>query len=207
MIGDSRFGRFDFPLFFAALALWVIGIFLVYSTTHSAEAGALQGLYKQQIAWVIMAVLVIAATISVPGRFFFGFAYVFYSLSLLLLLAAMFMGHSAKGAERWVMIAGFKLQPSEFAKIGVLLALAKYLSEHTVSLEKITSFIVPGLLVGVPFLLVMKQPDLGTAMVFCAMAVPLFYWSGLTLLEVLYLVSPFFSLVLSAIPPIASFMG
>ncbi|HEX2955977.1 MAG TPA: rod shape-determining protein RodA, partial [Chitinispirillaceae bacterium] len=197
--------RFDFSFFFAALALWIIGFFLVYSATVIHESGPLAGLYKQQIIWILMALLVVMAIVSVPGRFFYGFAYVFYGLSIVLLLMALFMGVSTKGAERWIMIAGFKLQPSEFAKIGLLLALARYLSERKVSLEKISSFIIPGLLIGVPFLLVMKQPDLGTAGVFCAMALPMFFWGGLSTLEVAYIVSPILSLVLSAVPLILSF--
>ena len=196
---------FDFPLFFTALALWTIGIFLVYSATYFHESGPLAGLYKQQIIWVAMAIFIIMAMVSIPGRVFYGLAYVFYGVSLVVLVMALVMGVSAKGAERWIIIAGFKLQPSEFAKIGLLLALARYLSEKSVSLEKITSFIVPGLLIGLPFILVMKQPDLGTAGVFCAMALPMFFWGGLTVLEIFYIISPLFSLVFSAIPLILSY--
>jgi len=196
---------FDFPLFFAAIALWLIGLALVYSATVIHDTGPLVGLYKQQVIWIIMAVLVILAITSIPGRYFHAFAYIFYGLSLVLLLAALFMGVSTKGAERWIIIAGFKLQPSEFAKIGLLLVLARYLSEKSVSLSNISSFIMPGILILVPFLLVMKQPDLGTAMVFCAMALPMFFWGGLTLLEVFFIISPVISLTLSAIPLILSY--
>ena len=205
MINEGRFGRFDFPLFWCAMALWVAGIFLIFSATHTNESGLLVGIYKQQIVWVVMAVVVIVATVSLPGRFFFGFAYVFYGLSLLILILAVVMGASAKGAERWIVVAGFKLQPSEFAKIGLLLALARYLSDNALSLERITSFIVPSLLIGIPFMLVLKQPDLGTAMVFCAMSIPMFFWGGLKLVEVFILISPAISMLLSAIPLILSY--
>lgn len=201
----NKKSSFDIPLFFAALALWMIGLALVYSATVIHDSGPLVGLYKQQILWILMAVLVILAITSIPGRYFHAFAYIFYGISLVMLLAALFMGVSAKGAERWIMIAGFKLQPSEFAKIGLLLVLARYLSEKTVSLSNIQTFIMPGILILVPFALVMKQPDLGTAMVFCAMALPMFFWGGLTLLEVFLLVSPIISLTLSAIPLILSY--
>lgn len=201
----ARKSRFDWSFFLAAAALWVTGFFLVYSATVIHESGPLAGLYKQQIIWIIMAFLIVMAIISVPGRLFYGFAYVVYGGSILLLLMALFMGVSAKGAERWVLIGGIKLQPSEFAKIGLLLALARYLSEKEVSLSKITSFIMPIILIGIPFILVLKQPDLGTAGVFCAMALPMFFWGGLTILEVIYLVSPVLSLILSAIPLILSF--
>jgi len=112
----------------------------------------------------------------------------------------------SKGASRWIAIAGFRVQPSEFAKIGLLLALARYLADRTVSLQRIVSLVVPCLLVLVPFGLVLKQPDLGTAMVFATMALPILYWAGLTLVDIFYVVSPVVSLVLSAIPLVHSFV-
>jgi rod shape determining protein RodA len=198
-------GGFDFTLFFTALLLWGIGILLVYSATYIHESGPLANIYLKQIIWVVSAVVIMLIIVSIPGRIFYSQAYVFYGLSLLLLLLALIMGVSAKGAERWVIIAGFKLQPSEFAKISVLLALARYFSEKTVSLNRLTSFIVPGLLIGIPFLMVIKQPDLGTAGVFGAMALPMFFWSGLLLIDMVFILSPLLSLVLAAIPLILSF--
>lgn len=205
MIEQNRFGRFDFPLFWSAIALWVVGIFLVYSATYTNETGPLVGIYKKQIFWVIMAIVIIVATTWVPGRFFASFGYVLYSLSLLLLVIAIVMGTEAKGAERWVSVGGLKLQPSEFAKIGLMLALARYLSKHTLSFDRLQSFIVPSIIIMVPFVMVLKQPDLGTAIVLCAMAVPMFYWAGLSLTEVFILVSPAISLALSAVPLIIGF--
>ena len=196
----NRRGGFDFSLFLMALSLWVSGIVLVYSATYIHDSGPLAQIYRQQVIWVVMAIVVIIAIISIPGRFFYTTAYVLYGLSLALLVLALIMGVSAKGAERWIIIAGVKIQPSEFAKIGVLLALARYFSEKNVSLSKPTSFIIPCLLIGIPFLLVLKQPDLGTAGVFCVLALPMFFWSGLLLLDLFFLLSPLLSLVLSAIP-------
>jgi rod shape determining protein RodA len=198
-------GGFDISLFLTALVLWTIGIFLVYSATYIHESGPLAHLHRQQIIWVVMAVIIILVLISIPGRLLYNGAYIFYGFSLLMLLLALVMGVSAKGAERWVMVAGVKIQPSEFAKIGLLLALARYFSEKTVSLYRLSSFAVPSLLIGVPFALVLKQPDLGTAGVFCAMALPMFFWSGLVLLDLFFLLSPLLSLGLSGIPLILSF--
>ncbi|MDR0330224.1 MAG: rod shape-determining protein RodA [Chitinispirillales bacterium] len=197
--------HFDFPLLLAALALWVFGIFLVYSATYIHESGPLVGIYKQQILWVAMALLIVTLIISIPARIIFKGAYIFYAVSLILLVVAIASGVTAKGAERWILIGGFKIQPSEFAKVGLLLALAKHLSERPVSLYKPSTFIVPVLLILVPFGLVLKQPDLGTAIVFCVMALPMFYWSNLTLLDVFYIVSPLISLLLSAIPLLLTF--
>jgi rod shape determining protein RodA len=141
----------------------------------------------------------------VPGRFYYNLAYVFYGLSLAVLLYAIVTGVVSKGASRWISIAGIRLQPSEFAKIGLLFALARYLSKRNILLGDIRSLIVPGLLILVPFLLVLKQPDLGTAMVFCAMSLPIFYWAGMNFIEIFFLTSPVLSIFFSAIPLILSF--
>jgi rod shape determining protein RodA len=201
---DTR-KRFDFPLLFAAIALWLIGLSLVYSATHIHETGPLANLAKSQVVWLGMAMCIIVILISIPTRLLYSFSYFFYAASIALLAGVLIFGHGAKGAERWLAAGPIKIQPSEFAKIGLLFALARYLSKHQINLTRITTFIVPGLLMGVPFLLVMKQPDLGTALVFCAMALPMFYWAGMPLLEIFYLVSPALSIVLSAVPLILTF--
>jgi rod shape determining protein RodA len=177
----------------------------VYSATYFHETGPLVGLYKHQIIWVAMALAIVAIVVAIPGRWLFQGAYVFYGISLILLIIAIVSGIHAKGAERWISIAGFRIQPSEFAKVGLLLALARYLSEKTVSLYKLSSFIIPGILILIPFAMVLKQPDLGTALVFCTMALPLFYWSKLSLLDVFYIISPLISLLLAAIPLLVSY--
>ena len=198
-------GSFDFLLFTSAAALWVIGIFLVYSATHIHESGPLAGIYKQQIIWVAMAMLIIVFVVSIPGRVIFSASYLIYGASILLLVFAILAGVEAKGAGRWISLGGFRIQPSEFAKIGVLLALAKYLSEKKVSLYDLSTFVVPCTLIIVPFGLVLKQPDLGTALVFCVMALPMFYWAGLTLLDIFYIISPMISLALAGIPLLLSY--
>ncbi len=196
---------FSFSLFFTTLALWAIGVLLIFSATYIHDAGPLAGVYKSQIIWTIMGVILILAIVSIPTRLYYTFAYAIYGLSLMLLVAVIFTGIVSKGAGRWIGIGGMRLQPSEFAKIGLLFALARYLSKHEITLFRITSFIIPGLLILVPFALVLKQPDLGTALVFCAMSLPMFYWAGLSLLEAFFLVSPGISILLSAIPLIVAY--
>jgi rod shape determining protein RodA len=205
MYGIEKKEPFDFPLFFVALGLWVFGILLVYSATHLHETGPLAGLFKKQIIWVILGTIIILAVVTIPPKIFYSFSYIFYGGSLLLLVAALGMGVVSKGAGRWINLGGFQLQPSEFAKIGLLLALARYFAHKEVSFSKVTSFIAPLLLIGAPFLLVLKQPDLGSALVFGAMSLPMFFWAGLSLLEIFFLISPGISLALAAMPLILSF--
>ncbi len=193
-------GVFDFSLFGAALLLWTIGVVMVYSATQIHETGPLAGIYRTQIIWVVIGILIIMAIVSLPGRVLFHGAYLFYIGSLVFLVLALMISTEVKGAGRWISIGGFNIQPSEFAKVGLLLALAKYLSGKSVDLYKPSTFIMPGLLMFIPFVLVMRQPDLGTALVFGAMALPMFYWGGLSLLQIFFIVSPGISLVLSSVP-------
>ncbi len=197
--------EFDLALVLAALALWVIGVLLVFSATHIYDSGPLVHSTRNQIIWIAMGSLIILIVTSVPTRFYFSFAYVMYGASLLLLLYGFFTGVISKGAERWVNIAGLRVQPSEFAKIGLLLALARYFSTKSISLERLSSFVLPGVMIMVPFGLILKQPDLGTALILAVMTVPMMYWAGLSFLELFFLFSPATSLALSAIPLILAF--
>lgn len=201
----DRKTQFDLSLFLSAVALWVIGVLLVFSATQIHTSGPLAHVTRNQIVWVLMGIVLILLVTSIPTRIYYSFAYVIYGLSLVLLIAVIFTGIVSKGAGRWIRIGGMRLQPSEFAKIGLLMALARYFSHRSVSFQRPVSFVGPGALIAVPFVLVLKQPDLGTALVFCAMSLPMFYWAGLTLREVLLLVAPVVSLVLSAIPLVYSY--
>jgi rod shape determining protein RodA len=197
--------EFDFFLLFLSATLWIIGLFLVYSATHIYDSGPLVHSTRNQIVWVALGLLTILIVTSIPTRVYYSLSYVLYGLSLLLLLYGVFTGVISKGAERWIAIGGLRLQPAEFAKIGLVLALARYLSTKTLSLERITSFIVPCVLIFVPFVLIIKQPDLGSALIMAAISLPIFYWAGLTILEIFFLTSPLLSLALSAVPLILAF--
>ena len=197
--------EFDFFLLFLSVVLWIIGLFLVYSATHIYDSGPLVHSTRNQIIWVALGLVTILIVTSIPTRVYYSLSYVLYGLSLLLLLYGVFTGVISKGAERWISIGGLRLQPAEFAKIGLVLALARYLSTKTLSLERITSFIAPCVFIFVPFVLILKQPDLGSALILCAISLPIFYWAGLTILEIFFLTSPLLSLALSAVPLILAF--
>ncbi len=197
--------RIDLSVFFTALALWIIGIALIHSATIVHTTGPLAGVARNQVIWVLLGLAIIAVVVSIPTKFFHILAYVMYGFSLLLLLYVIMTGVVSKGAERWIAIGPMRVQPSEFAKVGLLLALARCLSRRSVSLHRIGSFVMPAVLILIPFVLVLQQPDLGTALVFGAMALPMFFWAGLPLVEAFYLISPGISIVLSAIPLILSY--
>ena len=194
----------DFPLFFTAIGLWVFGSMLVYSATIN---GKLASIFDQQVLWVVMGVIVILVVVSVPTTIIYKLTPYVYAITLGMLLLVIIGGESAKGAARWIPVGGVRLQPSEFAKIGLLLMLAWYLSRHDISLYQPKTLLTPAAIILVPFLLVMKQPDLGTALVFIALSLPMFYWSGMSLVELFFLVAPIGSVVFSAIPLVLQYQA
>ncbi|ERP38987.1 rod shape-determining protein RodA [Chitinivibrio alkaliphilus] len=191
-------GKFDVFLFIIALILWTIGLALVYSSASFH-------VFNQQILWGIMGILLILITVSIPTAFFYKSAHLFYVVTILLLITILFSGEAAMGAARWLVFGGLRIQPSEFAKIGLLLMLSRYLTKRDVSLYRLRTMIVPAIIITIPFVLVMQQPDLGTALIFLSISLPMFYWAGMSLGEIFYLITPCISLVLSAIPLILSF--
>ncbi len=205
MLEIQKKNEFDFIFLFLCIILWIIGLFLIFSATHIYESGPLINTTRNQIIWVALGLFVILIMTSIPTRWLFSLSYVVYGLSIVLLLVAFFTGVISKGAERWIHIANLRVQPAEFAKIGVVLALSRYLSTKTLSLGRITSFIVPCFMIFVPFVLIVRQPDLGSALILCMIVVPIFYWAGMSILELFFLTSPLLSLFLSAIPLFLAF--
>jgi rod shape determining protein RodA len=120
--------------------------------------------------------------------------YIFTNLSL---LAVKLVGQSAKGGQRWIGVAGFQVQPSEFAKLGVIITLAALL--HTRGASTLPAFIRALVVTAIPGLLVFVQPDLGTSLVFGAIALGMLYWANANPGWLLLLVSPLISAILFAV--------
>lgn len=197
---------FDILLFTTAIALWVIGNALVYSAVATQTGGPLAGIFQQQVIWTAIGIIIVLIMVNIPTEWYYKLAPVFYIISILLLVAVLANGVSTKGAGRWLMLGGLKIQPSEFAKIGLLLMLARYFTQNDISLRKPASLIIPAIIILIPFALVVKQPDLSTTLAMAAMSLPIFYWAGMTFVEILYLISPAISAVLAIMPLIIIFV-
>lgn len=188
----------DWLFLISLFSLIGIGLSMVYSATANSNLPWYGTYWFKQILHFVVGSTLSVAIVLVRARFWKNIAYPLYFVTLIgLVLVAGGAGHVSKGAGRWIAIGSFHLQPSEFAKIGYMLALSHWLSGHKVSLEKLHTFIVPGILFLVPFVLVLKQPNLSTALVFTAMTLAAFYWAGLRLVDVFLLVSPVVSIISS----------
>lgn len=163
-VSEEEFKRFNWTLLIIQLLLFLAGIFNLISAT--ANEGSEMGLYKSQILWFGVGLLLTSGILLVHYSFLSRMAYVIYFGCILLLLATLIMGKMGLGAKRWLGVGGFRMQPSEFMKIGLVLGLAKYFErDKNIGGYRLTELILPSLLVLVPAILIMAQPDLGTAMV------------------------------------------
>ncbi|MEN9234286.1 MAG: rod shape-determining protein RodA, partial [Gloeomargarita sp. DG02_1_bins_92] len=120
--------------------------------------------------------------------------WVVYGLANALLVAVMFVGTSALGAERWIAIGGFHLQPSEFAKVAVILTLAAVLEQSRA--PALWTIGQAAAVVALPWILVFVQPNLGTALIFVAITLGMLYWANIPLAWIILLLSPLVSAIL-----------
>lgn len=154
----SGSAHIDFPLLTLLVALCGLGLMVLYS------AGGQDLAYvKRQATFIVLGFIIMFVVAQFEVRYWEKWAFVFYSLGLLLLIVVLFFGVGAKGAQRWLDIGFTRLQPAEFMKVGVPLMLAAYLSKRFIppTLKHITWAMV---MIMIPAALIMRQPDLGTAL-------------------------------------------
>ena len=164
---DRRlFINFDWTLFLIVLGISLIGLLNLYSTGFNQAYPKQDFVYVRQLQWIVVGLVFMTAAFCIDYRFISRYAYLIYGLSILLLLIVFFYGYATRGSQRWILLGGFTFQPSELMKLTLILALAKYFDHHRrVELYRLKDLGIPLLIVLVPFLLILKQPDLGTAMV------------------------------------------
>lgn len=157
--------RFDWPLFISAALIAVIGIVNLYSAT-SIATNARAELYLNQVYWLVAGGILAVIVASIDYRHIERFAYVLYIVGVVLLVLVLILARDIKGAARWIPIGSFSFQPSEFMKLFLTIALAKYLHDDPKNEGRaLRDLAVPALLTLLPVLLVLRQPDLGTALI------------------------------------------
>ncbi len=130
--------------------------------------------YGTQIIWIFISLILILIIFIVDYKVFPFFSYLLYGFSIFLLIAVLFLGTKVNSATSWFRLFGFSFQPSEIAKIGTSLALAKYLSGYSITRFNLKTFGICAGIIGIPFLLILIQPDPGTSLVFLVFLLVLF---------------------------------
>ena len=163
----------DWVLVLATLAVAAFGVLMIYTATRDQlQVQGLAPTYfaKKQGIYLVLGVGVMGVVAAIDYRRFRDWAWVIYGFSVLMLVAVYAVGHKSKGAQAWFQFGSYQLEPSEVAKIGLILALAAYTAAHR---GRLTTKALAGLLAlaAVPFALIYKQPDLGSALVLAAVLV------------------------------------
>jgi rod shape determining protein RodA len=186
----SPWRSLDGLLLLSVLTVTVFGGFTIYSTELAGKHS-----YSYQ-HWLISVVGLIITLMLARWHYqiLFRWHWLIYALTNFSLIAVILAGVSAKGAQRWINIAGFNVQPSEFAKIAMVITLAALL--HNQDSPNLKTILRTLAITAVPWGLVFIQPDLGTSLVFGAIVVAMLYWANVNIGWLILLVSPLFSAIL-----------
>jgi rod shape determining protein RodA len=182
MIVDRRLlPHLDWPLILALAALTAIGLSTIYSVTWDIRANQPGSRFWQQVYAAPVAFAALAACLVIDYRTLAQRSLFLYGALVLALLYVLFFGVVGGGARRWIALGAFNLQPSEFARLAVALVLAMFFGDARRSAQSVGELLVIGLLVAVPFLLIAKEPDLGTAATLVPVCLGAVYLAGLRL--------------------------
>lgn len=178
-------------------AIFFIGILNLYSATHGQTSFKLQSIFGSQLKWFVLANIVAFVVSLFPPKTLFRLSYWAYAGNVFLLILVLLMGQKGMGAQRWLVIGGFRLQPSELMKISLALALARYFTRSSPEKELgLKDLIAPFLITMLPTVLIVRQPDLGTGLLLILIfLVVAFYkrlkWKSIGILAVIGIISGF----------------
>lgn len=170
-------GNIDWLTVFLYLLLALIGWVTIYSAVYQNDNQSIfyaDSNSGKQFVWLATSLVFGFLLLIIDSKFFSTFAYIIYVLSLLLLIVVIAFGVSVKGQQNWIRIGGFQMQPSEFAKVGTCLAVAKYVGSLNVDIRKWKDKWRIGAIIGLPALIILIQGDTGSAIVFVALILALF---------------------------------
>lgn len=180
MLNRRLLRNLDFILILDIAALILVSLVFIGSATHINTPSEDRYWYVQrQGIFAIINVLIIFFMLHFDYKSLSKFANALYIFNLVMLLAVMFVGQSALGAQRWIQIGPITLQPSEFSKLIMIISLANILDKKFGQIHTWRDIIPVFIYVGVPFLLVLKQPDLGTSLVFMAILFGMIFVAGI----------------------------
>ena len=196
----------DPALFLAVLLMTAFGLAMIYSAgVLNIPSPVTEGAWIRQAQWVVIALVAFTVIRQIGPRWIEWIAVPAYVVSVLLLVATLIVGTgagTAAGVKSFLDFGFIHFQPSELAKLATILALARYLGSRPDDPTTIRSLVAPAAIVGVPLVLVILQPDLGTALAFVGILFAALFWAGTPIGLMALLLSPGVALVLSFDPRI-----
>tara|TARA_B100000029_G_scaffold160775_1_gene156657 strand:+ start:290 stop:1168 length:879 start_codon:yes stop_codon:yes gene_type:complete len=182
----------DFYLIISIMLLGAVSIMAMYSTDMSD--GNFYHTFNHALRFGVFFVLMIFLSF-INVKYYFSLSYLFYFIVFILLIAATFFGTTVSGSQRWINLYFLNLQPSELMKIAIIIFLARYY--HRVqpdAVNTIKKFIIPFVILTIPILLVLSQPDLGTSVLIALSGIAVIWLAGI---NIKYIVYSFLGLVIA----------
>jgi len=180
------FRDFDWVLLLFVLIICCLGVLEIYSTTAGTKFA---GAHVRQIYWIMGGLFIMFMVSLINYQILLENAHWFYIAAMMALLAVALFGKKYLGARRWIMLPGGQhFQPSEWVKLVLIIALAKYFSEENDREATLSDVVKAGLIAGVPMLLVLRQPDMGTALTYIPVAIVGLFLGGIQVKHALIIV-------------------
>lgn len=162
-------------LFVVILSILTLGVFMLYSVA----GGSLYPWALRQIYRIVIGFIAFIVGYKIKIKFWYDYAWTIYMMCLAMLIAVIILGKISMGAQRWIALFSFNIQPSEFMKIAIIFALCKYFTNKTVAEIQYTfHLIIPIIAISIPVILVLMQPDLGTAVIISLVSTSIIFASG-----------------------------
>lgn len=172
---SEKFSRFSWAMFIPMCIVLAISILVLFS----AGGGAWRPFALSQLIKIMLGFVVFFFAAFTNIKTWVKSAYAFYVVALVMIVMVTFFGHTGMGAQRWLNLGFIHIQPSELIKIALVMALGRYFAWlNSVELSQLKNYVVPGCMLLVPFMLIVMQPDLGTALSLGMITVGMFYIVG-----------------------------
>ena len=164
IVDKDRLRDFDAVLLGIVFLIVALGLVSIHSATQAKNLPFAESYILRQLNWLAIGLVLLFMAVKISYQKFVDFSYFLYGVNIILLVMVLVLGHARLGAQRWFTIGAFAFQPSEFMKLSFILALSNYVGQRKDAMQDLKSLVVPCALLGVPFVLVLLQPDLGTAL-------------------------------------------
>ncbi len=164
---EHKFEKFNWPLFAVTISIAAIGLFNLYSAVYYWGEKGQSSLFWSQLIWMFTGIILMFAASFTDYRIFHRLAFHIYIVINILLVISIFFGKVVRGTSGWIQIGGLSFQPTEFAKLSMIIVLAKFFSDHPIPDGfGLKDMIRPALLMFIPFVLVVLQGDMGSSLFF-----------------------------------------
>ena len=176
---NKLYRDFDWPLAAITFLVLFVGLITIFSATQAKGLPFADSYFAKQVNSSVIALILFIICVRVSYQKFIDLSYIIYIVNILLLILVLVLGKARLGAQRWFSVGGwFAFQPSEFIKLSIILVLANYIGANKGRMSRLEKLFVPALLLAIPFLLVLLQPDLGTALLLVPIFIAIIFVGG-----------------------------